>query len=66
MTNQGIQKVLDQYHAGIPTPEIVTGVMRLEQVKKREAKDLVERIVYEDLARKRREGKKQGGNEDDL
>ena len=41
MTNQGIQKVLDQYHAGIPTPEIVTGVMRLEQVKKREAKDLV-------------------------
>lgn len=34
MTNQGIQKVLDQYHAGIPMPEIVTGVMRLEQVKK--------------------------------
>lgn len=60
MTNQGIQKVLDQYHAGIPMPEIVTGVMRLEQVKKREAKDLVERIVYEDLTRKRRERKNDG------
>ncbi|MBS7175917.1 MAG: hypothetical protein KH056_07030 [Clostridiales bacterium] len=57
MTNQGIQKVLDQYHAGIPTPEIVTGVMRSEQVKKWEAKDLVERIIYEDLTRKRRERK---------
>lgn len=60
MTNQGIQKVLDQYHAGIPMPEIVTGVMRLEQVKKREAKDLVERIIYEDLTRKRRERKNDG------
>ena len=60
MTNQGIQKVLDQYYAGVPMPEIVTGVMRLEQVKKREAKDLVERIVYEDLARKRRERKNDG------
>ena len=58
MTNQGIQKVLDQYNAGVPMPEIVTGVMRLEQVKKREAKDLVERIVYED--RKRRERKNDG------
>ena len=60
MTNQGIQKVLDQYNAGVPMPEIVTGVMRLEQVKKREAKALVERIVYEDLARKRRERKNDG------
>lgn len=60
MTNQGIQKVLDQYHAGIPMPEIVTGVMRLEQVKKREAKDLAERIIYEDLTRKRRERKNDG------
>lgn len=61
MTNQGIQKVLDQYNAGIPMPEIVTGVMRSEQIKKREAKDLAERIIYENLTRKRREAKKTGG-----
>lgn len=41
-------------------PEIVTGVMRSEQVKKWEAKDLVERIIYEDLTRKRRERKNDG------
>lgn len=40
MTNQGIQKVLDQYNAGVPMPEIVTGVMRLEQVKSGRQKTL--------------------------
>lgn len=57
MTEQGIQKVLEQYDTGIPMQEIVTGIMRLEQIKKREAKKLVERIIYEYLTPKRREKK---------
>lgn len=57
MNDQDIQKVLDQYHAGIPMPEIVAGVMRSEQVKKREAQGIVEEIVAIDLILKRRERK---------